>query len=467
MNRPRSPSAGRVGPAPVPAAPVIVAMARPDFARLDPDQPTPSGPAPPRPPQSSPPQSGPASSVLAPSGPAPPALGAGPGYIARRPPVGSAPAAGAAGDLPAEKGSMGTLAFSLMLHLGIIALAVLWVVREILVQAPPEAFAPPEKRVQLPMQLREQALSNARHDAAAPRPSYSRRLASKAPASVQVPAMPEVDLKQMLPIDPSALVSDHISGAIGASGYGRGTGRGLGGGGGTGKGSGLAFFNIEDSAHSVVIMIDVSQSMFSRTGDYDSGTRQLLKTGADQAFQVIRDEAIKMIDGLGPDTRFGLLRWSGSARSWKPELVRATDANKAAAREHILHEVDANSAPPMGGRPGGTRHDYALEELLRLAPESAFMLTDGNATRSRPGGGMVPIPAKEMLDILDAAGEQSEALPRIHTIYYLTGADKKEEEGLLKDIARKTKGKFRKVEAAGVADAKKTKPKDAGRERRR
>ncbi len=374
-----------------------------------------------------------------------------------------APAASTPVDLPAEKGSVGTLAFSLMLHLGIIALAVLWVVSEILIQAPPEAFAPPEKRVQLPAQLREQALSNARHDAAAPRPSYSRRLASKAPAAVMVPAMPEVDLKQMLPLDPSELVSDQISGMIGASGYGRGTGRGLGGGGGTGKGSGVAFFNIKDSAQSVVIMIDVSQSMFSRTGDYDSSTRQLLKQGAEQSFQVIREEAIKMIAGLGPDTRFGLLRWSGSARSWRPELVRATDENKAAARQHILTEVDANSAPPMGGRPGGTRHDYALQELLRLAPETAFMLTDGNATRSQPGGGMTPIPNGEMLDILEASGEERAALPRIHTIYYLTGADKKEEEALLKEIARKTKGKFRKVEAAGAAAAQKAHAKEPGR----
>jgi len=366
-------------------------------------------------------------------------------------------------DPPPEKGSLGTLAFSLLLHAAIIAVAVIFVVSEILVKPPPEAFAPPEKRVQLPAQLREQALSNAKHDAAAPRPSYSQRMASKAPGPVAVPAMPEVDLKQMLPLDPSELVSDQISGMIGASGYGRGTGRGLGGGGGTGKGSGVAFFDIKDTAKSLVIMIDVSQSMFSRTGDYDSSTRKLLKEGKDQAFNAIRVEAIKLINGLGPDTRFGIIRWSGSARSWKPELVRATDDNKAAAKLHIETEIDANSSPPTGGKPGGTRHDYALQELLRLDPESAFMLTDGNATATQPGGGMSPIPAKELVQILDDASEERGTLPRIHTIYYLTGADKKEEEDMLKDIARKTKGRFRKVEAAGLAAALKQKEKDKDR----
>ena len=350
-----------------------------------------------------------------------------------------------------------------MLHAAIIAGAVGLIVSEVLIKPPEPEFTPPEKRVQLPAQLREQALSNARHDAAAPRPSYSRRLASKAPGPVAVPAMPEVDMKQMLPLDPSELVSDQISGMIGASGYGRGTGRGLGGGGGTGKGSGVAFFDIKDTAKSLVIMIDVSQSMFSRTGDYDSGTRKLLKEGKDQAFNIIRVEAIKLINGLGPDTRFGIIRWSGSARSWKPELVRATDENKAAARQHIETEIDANSSPPTGGKPGGTRHDYALTELLRLNPESAFMLTDGNATASQPGGGMTPIPAKDLTDLLENASEERETLPRIHTIYYLTGADKKEEEDMLKDIARKTKGRFRKVEAAGLAAAQKQKEKDRDR----
>ncbi len=356
---------------------------------------------------------------------------------------------------PREKGSLGTLGISLLLHAAIIAGAVVFVVSEILIKPPEPAFSPPEKRVQLPAQLREQALSNARHDAAAPRPSYSQRMASKAPGPVVVPAMPEVDLKQMLPLDPSELVSDQISGMIGASGYGRGTGRGLGGGGGTGKGSGIAFFDIKDTAKSLVVMIDVSQSMFSRTGDYDSSTRKLLKEGKDQAFHVIRVEAIKLINGLGPDTRFGIIRWSGSARSWKPELVRATDDNKAAARLHIETEIDANSSPPTGGKPGGTRHDYALVELLRLNPETAFMLTDGNATASQPGGGMSTIPAKDLTDLLENAAEERETLPRIHTIYYLTGADKKEEEDMLKDIARKTKGRFRKVEAAGLKEKQK------------
>lgn len=343
----------------------------------------------------------------------------------------------------------GALMISLTVHGGILALAVLVVVSRYLITDEEPAFTA-QPRVQLPAEIREHKMSVARHDSMAPRPSYSRRLAGTGPSQIQVPEMPDVDLDQMLPLDPSALVSDQIAGLLGASGQGLGTGQGLSGGGGKGPpGAGIAFFNVQDTARSLVIMIDVSQSMFSRTGDYDSGTRKLLRHGQEQAFQTIRDEAIKLIDSLGPESRFGIIRWSGSARPWKPELVRATDAHKAEARAHILTEVDANSAAPTGGRPGGTRHDYAIEELLRLAPEAAFMLTDGNATRSTPRGGMETIPEKELLDQLDTAARSLPSLPRIHTIYYMTGADQKEEEDLLRAIARKTKGKFRKVEAAG------------------
>jgi hypothetical protein len=299
-------------------------------------------------------------------------------------------------------------------------------------------------------------MESAKHDAMAPKPSFSRKLTVNAPSKIALPKMPDIDMKQMLPLDPSALVSDQVAGLAGASGLGAGTGKGVGGGGGTG-GTGVAFFNLKDSAKSIVIMIDVSDSMFGRTGDYDYSTRKKLKEGKDQSFQQVRDEAMKLVDSLKPDTRFGIIHWSGSARTWKEELVRATDANKAAAKEHIQNEIDVRSATPTKGRPGGTRHDYALEELFKLQPETAFMLTDGNATRSGAGPsgrGTEVIPEKELVDQIEAAGKGMDHLPRIHTIYYMTGKDVKAEEDLLKGIARKTKGKFSKVKAAG-ADSRK------------
>jgi hypothetical protein len=257
-----------------------------------------------------------------------------------------------------------------------------------------------------------------------------------------LPDLPQVPVDQMLPLDPSELISDQVNSLVGAAGLGSGTGDGTGGGGGTGEG--LSFFGIKDEARSVVIMIDVSASMFGRTGDLDYGTGKLLREGKAQSFQAVREEAFKLIDGLGIDTTFGIIRWSGSARVWQERLVPATTANKQAAKKHIQEEVDANTAGPRGGRPGGTRHDYALEELFKLNPEVAFMLSDGNATASDRGG--KTIPEDELVDMVKAAMTKGE-VPRIHTIYYVTGKDVNAEEKMLKAISRRTKGKSRKVKA--------------------
>jgi hypothetical protein len=184
----------------------------------------------------------------------------------------------------------------------------------------------------------------------------------------------------------------------------------------------------------VVIMIDISDSMFGRTGDYDYDSRKLLRVGKEQSFQAVRDEAIKLVQSLPPAARFGIVRWSGGAYSWKPELVPATDENKQAAADHIQTEIDFGKARPRG-RPGGTRHDYALEETFKLKPETIYMITDGNAT-SNEGGASQAIPEAEIWKIAQE-GQKTLAKPaKLHVIYYLTGKEKSEEERMLRGLTR-------------------------------
>ena len=220
---------------------------------------------------------------------------------------------------------------------------------------------------------------------------------------------------------------------------------GAGGLGGTGKG--VSFFGIQDQSKSVVIMIDVSDSMFTRTGD--ARGRVLVRKGASQSFQAVRDEAIRLVRDLSIQSRFGLIRWSGGAYSWKPHLVPATDKNKEEAIRHIETEIDMKTAPPRNGRPGGTRHDYALEEAFRLRPETLFMLTDGNATSSA-GGGLRPIPAEDIWQAAEIGQRGLQSPARLHVIYYLTGAEKEDEERMLRGLATKNGGQFRKTHASGV-----------------
>ena len=330
---------------------------------------------------------------------------------------------------------------SVVVHLVALALFGLWVVARNFRQ--PAATFTVEKRVLIPAQTPEHKMNMAAHEAMAPKPTFNDRLVSTRPTEFALPELPEVDLEQMLPLDPSELISDLVTCLVGCAGLGSGQGSGLSGGGG--RGSGMSFFDIEDTAKSVVIMIDVSSSMFGRTGDYDYSTRKKLREGKDQSFQRVRDEAIKLIDGLDIDSRFNVIHWSGSARLWQDSLVRATEGNKATAKDYIQAKVDVGKAGPTGGRPGGTRHDYALEALFEAGAEVAFMLTDGNATASQPGGGLQVIEDRAIFKLISEAKKELEALPRVHTLYYLTGQDKREEEKMLRGIASRTGGKFRMV----------------------
>ena len=322
---------------------------------------------------------------------------------------------------------------------------------------------------------REYKVSMDTFEAAAAPPAVSHRIASLLPAAISLPTLPRTPSDEVLDIDPDAQLMDQPISAHGTvmgagEGYGSGTGTG-----GKGRGVGMdamSFFGIKDEGRSVVIMIDVSDSMFGRTGDYDYETHTKLKEGKAQSFQKVRDEAIALVQKLSISTRFGIVRWSGGAYPWQPELVPATEENKAAAIDHINNHVDVRTAGPTGGRPGGTRHDYALEEAFKLKPEVIFMLSDGNATaaggyddtgknnrnnnnnNNRGGGGgggygsdLVPIPVEDILKVIEAGEATLEEPARIHTIYYVTGKDKAEEKTLLRRIAQKTGGSTRTVRA--------------------
>jgi hypothetical protein len=217
--------------------------------------------------------------------------------------------------------------------------------------------------------------------------------------------------------------------------------------GGTGGGAPINFFGMREKTNSIVLMIDVSDSMFTRTGDAEG--RNLVKHGKEQNFQTVRDEAIKLVESLGPDIQFGIVRWSGGARTWKPELVPATDENKKAAIEHIQNQVDMKTAKPEKGQAGGTRHDLAIQAAFGLKPQVIFMLTDGNATISQPGGGLKPIPPEELFK---AAADGQKGLSRsakLNVIYYVTGQERDDERDMLQQLARRNGGSFIKIRAKG------------------
>jgi hypothetical protein len=221
--------------------------------------------------------------------------------------------------------------------------------------------------------------------------------------------------------------------------------------GGSGSGAPINFFGIRDVSSNVVIVVDVSDSMFGRTGDASYESHGLVRHGQEQNFQAVRDEAITLINALPTTANFGIVRFSGGAYSWQSDLVPASDENKRAAIEHIQTRLDYHKAPKHGKRPGGTRHDYALEEAFKLKPENGviYLLTDGNATGDsviQPGRKITP---EDIFIVAETGQKTLHRRAKIHTVYYMTGGDKLEERQMLTALAGRNGGKFLSVQARG------------------
>ena len=303
--------------------------------------------------------------------------------------------------------------------------------RKLTFNAGPKSPNPSERALQHKVQMAEKSKTA---PAAVPK-----RVLTTGDNKIALPPMPSMPGAQTGPPTPRMA-------AAGGAGFGApgGTGGSLGG---TGTGAQINFFGIRDKSSSVVIMIDVSDSMFTRTGDAAFG-KGLIKHGKEQSFQTVRDEAIKLIESLNPSVTFNIVRWSGGAYAWKDEMMAATDENKQAAIEHVQNQVDMKTARPKDGRPGGTRHDYALELTFQLKPETIYMLTDGNATAAQPGGGgMQAIPPEELFRITEAGQKTMPKRAKLHVIYYLNGKEKADEKQMLMSLAARNSGQFRQVTA--------------------
>ena len=306
--------------------------------------------------------------------------------------------------------------------------------RKLTFQGGPKSPNPSERALQHRVQV-EKRMQAQSQPAAVPK-----RVLTTGLAKVTLPAMPD------LPMPKTAANMPKMAGSGGAVSFSAPAAT-LGGGalGGTGSGAPVTFFGIRDVSTSVVIMIDVSNSMFSRTGDAEGS--KLVKLGKEQSFQAVRDEAIKLVQSLSAGTQFGIVRWSGGAYPWKDQLVPATDANKAAAIAHIQSDVDFNKAKKKPDRPGGTRHDYALEEAFKLKPETVYMITDGNATGQSPSDPSKKIDADDIYRVVDEGQKTLSKKARVHAIYYITGKEKAEERQMLQRLASRTGGQFREVDA--------------------
>ncbi|MFM8457928.1 MAG: hypothetical protein ACKOB0_03145, partial [Chthoniobacterales bacterium] len=299
------------------------------------------------------------------------------------------------------------LVASLIIHLvGGIGAGV-WIVARYFM--PPAATFEVKKEIRIAAEEREHRMNMAEFDAGQPKPSFTDKMSSARPTDFALPDLPVIPVDTVTTVDPSDIVTDQLAGL---GGMGGGTGSGSGGG-GTG-GSAVNFFGISDTATRVVVVVDVSDTMFDRLPG---------------KFDVVKEQAIKLIQSLGINTLFNVIIYEGGSVAMFPQAQPATDANKEKAVAWVQgvdggfenKQMTYNKAYRRMGtgmyEGGGTRPDTALKQALGMTPSTVFLITDGEMSRSgkrgddeddknrqrgKGGWNNQPIEQQELLEIVEA-----------------------------------------------------------------
>ena len=322
----------------------------------------------------------------------------------------------------------------LAILIGVVALHIAGgVVAGVLVVAkyffPPPANFEVKKDIRLPAKQREHKMNMAAFDAMTPKPTFNDKLQSIRPTAFALPELPKMDMDQMLPLDPSEIVSDQASSLVGTSGLGNGLGTGGSGGGGFG-GTGMSFFGIQSTGKRILLLFDVSSSVVNKA---DKAGVPLTR---------IQEETSALISKLPITARFGIIQFTQNYKPFKPELLPATDQNRAAALDWIKSEwvesgtmsasskVVSNSAGLVG----------VLELAAKMQPDVIFMISDASF-QWKPGGNIEDIPWKEIEKVADGPLQAAGGCQINFIGFEMKPEDKKE----IGSVVRKSGGKLREI----------------------
>lgn len=314
------------------------------------------------------------------------------------------------------------------LHIGAGVVAGILVVARYLL--PPPATFEIQKDIRLPAKEREHRMNMAEFDAMTPKPSFNDRLQSARPTDFALPDLPKVPMDQMLPLDPSAIVSDQVSSMVGTAGTGAG-GDGAGGLGGTGQG--VSFLGINSSGTRILLLYDISTTV----------NNAVARAGI--PMDRIREETKTMLEGLGINSRFGLGQFARNYAFFRDELLPATDSNREEATKW-LEEWFAVDGSMKQNTPGIVRGSPGFIEVMRsafkLQPDLIFVISDGGFYQGSGVEGRIPYD-----EIDKTLGELQKTLTEPAKINFIgVGMRPEDQRGMRRIITRHgAGGRFREI----------------------
>ncbi len=189
------------------------------------------------------------------------------------------------------------------------------------------------------------------------KPQILQRLATDAPSKVALPEMPEMKTPDVKNMRDTPLMNSRAGSIGGLGSGGGGAGRGLGG--GTGY-SDAKFFGENIRTRAITICMDVSPSMVAKGVTQD-----------------VLAETTKMLSAMNVGTKFNIVIFVDGAAAFSPQMVYATQENKAKALEW-LKQPFTGRGESQGNRPGysGSTPSEAIKMAVEMGADTVFVLSD-------------------------------------------------------------------------------------------
>lgn len=270
----------------------------------------------------------------------------------------------------------------ILISIGIHAAAA--IVAGIVVVARYFAEAPAEfkttKDVRIPAKKREAKMNMASLDAIAPKPTFSDKMQSSRPTAFSLPDIPNLPLDQMLPLDPSQLISDQMASLSNVEAMGSGSGTASAGAGGFGD-KGMSFLGIQSSGQRILLLFDVSSSV----------THKAAKAGV--PLEKIQQETINLIRKLPITSKFGIIQFTQNYKPFSQELLPATDNNRTAALNWVQTEWVTKGSMSESSKVISNSQGLigVLDLAAEMKPDVIFIISDGSF-QWKAGGGSGTIP---------------------------------------------------------------------------
>ncbi len=267
-------------------------------------------------------------------------------------------------DAAQRKRALNAILISLGVHLLLIIGAVTLTI--VIITPKQKMMFEGKKSPSLPARKLEHAIRVKQMQKQTRKPQILQRLVTEAPSKVALPEMPEMTTPDVKNLRDTPLMNSRAGSIGGIGGGGGGAGRGLTGGMGY---SDTKFFGENVRTRAMAICFDISTSMIEKG-----------------VIQDVISESAGMLEKMNAGTKFNYVVFVDGYDLFAPQMVYATQENKAAGLAWLdkvnkafdaatQRFTDKSVDGQLNGQTGSTSF-HALQQAVEMGADTIFLLTD-------------------------------------------------------------------------------------------